>query len=296
MSREHVLETVVSTLQKAGWEQSLLPTSCFDVLGRGEEHAALFKVQGNVDSMTKERSEEMKRAAQYLSASPLIIGERNSRGELEKQVVYERYGIPTIKPETLETYLDMQRSVFVVNKKGGYYVPIDGDRMEEQRLEQGYSINALAKDVGVSSRTIRKYRDNGMATLETVQRLEQVLGDVTASTNIFETEIRVSHQTISRQDRVVQHLVRIGLDATGFEKAPFDIAARDDTDSFIAKRDAERMDDPVMELLVAIKRLMQSNPVLISDDPSPDSRVSTISEDRLRRIKSKKELKEEIVE
>lgn len=294
MSKDQVLESVVTVLDRADWGHSMLPSSCFDVLGRGDSHAALFKVQGNVDSVTKQHSEEMKRAARYLSASPLIIGERNSRGDLEKQVIYERYGIPTIKPETLEAYLAMQERVPVMNKKGGYYVPISAEKLEQRRQEEGYSLNALAKDVGVSSRTIRKYREDGMATVKTVKRLEQVLGDVAQEMDLFEVSMEVTRTTkkSARHDAITRKFVRIGFDASAFDAAPFDVAAKDEEDRFVARQN-ERMEDAVMEFLVALQHLADSTPVLIGDE-SADDRVSTISEQRLGKIKSKKELKEEL--
>ncbi len=297
MSKEHVLEDVVSVLKRADWAHSLLPSSCFDVLGRGEDHAALFKVQGNVDSVTKQHSTEIKRAARYLSASPLIIGERNSRGELEKQVIYERYGIPTIKPETLESYLAMQNQVHVMNKKGGYYVPVSGEKIEERRKEQDYSINALAKEVGVTARTIRKYKENGMATVETAQRLEQELGDVTRTVDLFKASMQVTTDTAASQspqgNRITRNFVRIGFDASTFESAPFDVAAKDEEDRLVARKD-DRMKDAVLEFLIALQQLVDSTPVLIGDE-STDERVYTISERELGKIKSKKELKEEVL-
>lgn len=295
MEKEHVLETVTGILQRAGWNHSRLPGGCFDVMSKGEQHVALLKVHANVDSVTRPDSEEIKQAAQYLSASPLIVGERNSRGELEKQVIYERYGIPTVKPETLEAYLDMQEKLYVMNRKGGYYVSIDAEKFEEKRKEEGYSVNGLAKEIGVTARTVTKYRRNGVATVETAKRITSVLGDVVQEVNIFEQDLQQEErQQIDRRGELAQRFIKIGMDAAGFQRAPFDVAAKDEEDRFVAKK-AQREEVVMINLLRAIQDLSESNPFLITRRNKDYSDIGSISERRLRRIKDKDEFKAEIL-
>lgn len=289
MHKENVFETVIKILRGADWDYSPLNSSCFDILGSDTDRSVLMKVYSNIDSATREQSEEMKRAAEYLSASPLIVGRQNSRGELDRQVVYERYGIPTIKPETLESYLRLRESSVVMNKKGGYYVSLDPQKIEERRKDEGYSVNALAKAVGVSRRTIDNYRDDGVATVEKAQRLEDVLGDVLQEIDIFDTEIRIKSQR-SNEDGVARRLTRIGLEASAFRTAPFDVAARDDADRFVGKQDLSTDDATSIEHLLVIQRFSQTTPFLVAED-SVDDRIGTISSERLDDMSSKDELK-----
>lgn len=289
MQRAAVLDDVLDILQRAGWKHVHVANRCFDVLSKGEDRSVVLKVHANVDSATREQSEEMKQAAMYLSSAPLFVGKRNSRGELKRQVIYERYGIPTINPETLESYLELQEQTPVVNKKGGHYVSLDGDKIEEKRREQGYSLNALAKEVGVSPQTIRKYRDNGMATVEKAQKLEQALGDVVNEINILQNDVRVSIS--SDGDRVVQHLGRIGLEAAAFSTAPFDIGARDEADRFVGKKEPEKMDAGLLDLLIMIERWAGSTPFLIGDTTTTYGSIPTISDSDLAETTDKDDLK-----
>lgn len=283
-----VKHAVISILQRSGWEHSHLDSSCFDVLGREDDRSVLVKTHTNIDSATRESSAEMKKASVYLSASPLIVGTRNSRGELEQQVIYERYGIPAVKPETLEAYLELQQPSIVMNKKGGYYVSLDTDKVEERRKEEGYSLNALAKEVGVSRKTISNYRERGVASVEKAERLEAVLGDVFDGIDIFDTDVSV--QT-SPSSSVAKRLAKIGFDASSFKRAPFDAAAKDADDRFVAKEDSD-VEQPVIRLLTEISHLADSTPFLIGDRPV--DRVGTISQQRFDRLSSKDELKREI--
>ncbi len=299
MSKAAVLEDVLRIMKRAGWQHSQLPRSCFDVLGKGSEQAALVKAHKNIDGLTREDSDEMKQAARYLSAAPLIVGERNSRGELEKQVIYERYGIPTINTETLEVYLDLQEQAYVMNRKGGYYVSIDEEKFEDRRKEEGYSINSLAKEIGVTSRTVTKYRKNGVATIETAQRLTDVLGDVVAAVDILDQptamhdESETVQQTDAERDQLTQRFIRIGQEAARFSRAPFDVAVKDEHDRFVAKR-TQQDDEPMVDLLQAIRDLSNSTPFLITKRRTSYTGIDTISERRLDEIRDKDEFKEEI--
>jgi predicted transcriptional regulator len=298
MSQAVVLESVIRIMKRAGWQHSQLPSSCFDVLGKGADQAALVKVHKNIDSVTRQDSAEMKQAARYLSAAPLIVGERNSRGDLEKQVIYERYGIPTINTETLEAYLDLQEQLYVMNRKGGYYVSIDEGKLEERRKSEGYSVNSLAKEVGVTSRTVTKYRKNGVATVETAQRLTEVLGDVVEEVDILaqhaaqeEPETDQSQHTDMAQDQLTQRFIRIGLEAARFTRAPFDVAAKDDEDRFVAQQ-TRQDDEPRVDLLRAIRDLSNSTPFLITKQRASYSGIEAISEQRLQEIRDKDEFKD----
>lgn len=293
MKKEHVADRVVTILRSAGWEHSHLPRSCFDLLGRGETQSVLFKLLSNVDSATRESAEEMKKAAMYLSASPLLVGERNSRGELEKQVVYERYGIPTVKPETLESYLNLREQSVVMNKKGGYYVSLDADRIEERRKEKGYSLNALAKEVGVSRRTIVNYEKDGAATPEKAQRLEEVLGDVVQGIDLFSADVTVEHR--HPDDRTAERLVSIGFTASGFRRAPFDVAAKDENDRFIAQKAQEEPKSSQLEALITIQNLSSSTPFLITRQRKEYSGVASVTEKTLRNVESRDALKRELI-
>jgi putative transcriptional regulator len=298
MAKDVVVESVLRIMEQAGWKHSALPSSCFDVMGKGSETAAVVKALSNIDSMTRDGSEEMKRAARFLSASPLIVGERNSRGDLEKQVIYERYGIPTVSTETLEAYLDMQEQLYVMNRKGGYYVSIDEDRFEKRRKAEGYSVNSLAKEIGVTSRTVTKYRKNGVATVETAERLTTVLGDVVESVDILDpaehdTRPDNGKQQDQTNDKMTRLFLRLGLEAAGFRRAPFDVAAKDDQDRFVARR-TQKHAEPMVDLLQAIRDLSDSTPFLITERNRSYSGIDTISEQRLVDVGDKDEFKEMI--
>lgn len=290
MSQGSAVETVIGLLRSAGWQHSYLENRCFDLLARSDEGSLILKVHENVDSTDRETAAELKQACRYLGASPLIVGERTSRGELEPEVVYERYDIPTVKTETLRQYLQLQHRPAVYNKRGGYYVQIDADRFEQHRKDQGYSLNALAKEVGVSRKTVDTYRNGGSASVTTAQRLEQVLGDVVQNVDFVEIEVETQP---APDNRIAKRLVKIGFDASSFSQAPFDAAARDDEERFVGKREQD-MEDALLEFLHRLQDLAESRTFLVTENDEEYGDLSSISERRMRRLEEKEEFKEEV--
>ncbi len=290
MPGEGAIETVINLLRSAGWEHSYLENRCFDLFARSDEGSLILKVHENVDSADRESAEELKQACTYLGASPLIVGERTSRKELEPQVVYERYDVPTVNTKTLRHYLELQQRPVVFNKRGGYYVAIDAERLEARRQEEGYSLNALAKEVGVSRKTVAKYRDGGTASVEKAQRLEEVLGDVVRGVDFLAVEVETEP---SPDNRIARRLVKIGFDASGFSTAPFDAAARDDEERFVGKREA-RLKDSLLEFLQQLGRLAESNAFVVTEHEEEYGGLSSISEDRMKRVDGREEFKEEV--
>ncbi|MDY6768976.1 MAG: helix-turn-helix domain-containing protein [Candidatus Nanohaloarchaea archaeon] len=290
MHGDDMTATVINMLRSAGWQHSYLENRCFDLFARSDEGSLILKVHENVDSADRASADELKQACRYLGAAPLIVGERTSRGELEPEVVYERYDIPTVTTETLRRYLQLQQRPAVYNKRGGYYVQVDGDRFERRRKEEGYSLNALAKEVGVSRKTVDTYRDGGAASVETAQRLEEVLGDVIRAVDFVEIEVEAQP---APDNRIAKRLVKIGFDASGFSQAPFDAAARDDEERFVGKRETD-VEDALLEFLHQLQDMAESRTFLVTEDGTGYGELSSISERRMRRLEEKEEFKDAV--
>ncbi|MDY6768485.1 MAG: helix-turn-helix domain-containing protein [Candidatus Nanohaloarchaea archaeon] len=290
MGRDTAITRVIDLFRTAGWRHSRLENRCFDLFARGDDGSLILKIHENVDSADRETAAELKQACRYLGATPLIVGERTSRGELEPQVVYERYDIPTVNVATLRQYLQLQHRPVVYNKRGGYYVDIDPDRFEQRRKEKGYSLNALAKEVGVSRKTVGNYRDGGAASVEKARRLEQVLGDVVRGVDFVEIEVEARP---SPDNHIARRLVRIGFDAAGFSQAPFDAAARDEEERFIGTRE-EELGDALVEFLRRLQEMAGSRTFLVTQDDEQYGDLSTISEHRMNQVERKEEFKEEV--
>jgi putative transcriptional regulator len=228
--RAELYDQVTETLRRGNFEISercLLKPSCFDIFARREALLLLIKILANIDSMSLGSARQMRRISSMLSASPVLIGRRTRTAEMEDGLVYERFGVPAINPETLENILVKSIFPIIFSSRGGYYVKIDGRLLRNIRKERKLSLGAVAERVGVSRRTIYNYEKNaGGATFETALKLEEFLDESLAMPlNIFEVPkvIReVEPWFESELERsILEKLSDIGFQVYPVRKAPF---------------------------------------------------------------------------
>ena len=108
MGRDDLINTTRAILAKAGFDVSSALTIrgiCFDVVAKLDSKVLIVKVLSNVDAFSKENAGEMKTLADALGATPLVVGERSSSGDLEPGIVYSRFNISIVSNETLADLL-----------------------------------------------------------------------------------------------------------------------------------------------------------------------------------------------
>ena len=174
MTRENLINTTRAILAKAGYDVSSalsLRSICFDVVGRKDDKLLIIKILSNVDAFSRDNADEMKVLADALCASPLLIGERSSSGELEPGIVYSRFNIPILSNETLAEEVPP----FIFAAPGGLYVKLDSNLLKAVREERGISLGSLAEIAGVSRRTIQMYETGMGAMIDAAMRLEEFL-------------------------------------------------------------------------------------------------------------------------
>lgn len=147
----------------------------FDLAARRDGGLLLVKVLTNVDGLSEPVAQELRVIAQFLDATPLVIGERSSSRELEGGAVYVRYGVRIVAPDTLQEYLEHGVAPLVYAAPGGFYVNLDGARLRELREARGLSLGDLAQAAGVSRRAIGMYEEGMGAMVEVAARLEEFL-------------------------------------------------------------------------------------------------------------------------
>jgi putative transcriptional regulator len=236
MSREELINTTRAILAKAGFDISSslnLRSICFDIVGRKDEKLLIIKVLSNVDAFSRENAEDMKVLADALRATPLLIGETSSSGQLETGIVYSRFKIPIISNETLGEHLLEEVPPFIFAAPGGLYVKIDGDRLRGIRESESISLGTLAEITGVSRRTIQMYESGMGAMIEAAIRLEEFLQvPIIEPVDPFEYvskkkpedyEVKDGKQTDSK---ALNRLLEIGFGITPVTKSPFEAISR----------------------------------------------------------------------
>ncbi|MFW9933674.1 MAG: transcriptional regulator, partial [Candidatus Thorarchaeota archaeon] len=97
-TRGNLIEQVVTSLEDAGFDLSSrcdVRPSCFDLVARKDSQLILIKVLSNIDALTEEDAIALQMVAHFFDATPLIVGVKTRRGDLDSGVVYKRYGVST---------------------------------------------------------------------------------------------------------------------------------------------------------------------------------------------------------
>ncbi|MFZ2536097.1 MAG: transcriptional regulator [Methanothrix sp.] len=231
MDKELLAAHVEEVLREAGFSTSdrcyLRPRS-FDLAARRDDQFLFLKILSNIDGLNERTALEIRRLANHLLASPILVGEKTRDQYLERGAVYFRYGIPTLSLFTLADCLLEGALPLVYAAHGGLYVRIDGDRMRQIRLARGISLGALATELGVSRRTISKYEVEDMDTsVDVALKLEEIFNEeLIEPVDPFQTEA-VAEEKGPVTDNILRLLLEIGFEVVPTAQAPFNAITRE---------------------------------------------------------------------
>ncbi|MHC1625716.1 MAG: transcriptional regulator [Methermicoccaceae archaeon] len=238
MESKSLVQRVREILHFAGFETSepvdIRPRS-FDFAARRDDTLILLKCISNVDSLDEQTGMGLRHLARHLLASPLIVGEKSTKSQLVSSVVYMRYGVPVVNIETLYNHFVEGVLPLLRAEPGGLYATPNPERMSEMRKEIGVSFGNLARMLGLSSRTVRKYEEERMKlSLEVVLRLEELFGEppiepidiLEFSRNLPHTgEPEIYLDELKRS--LLSALERVGLNVIPTVHSPFTALCRD---------------------------------------------------------------------
>ena len=242
MSRSALVGNVTAMLEDAGFmvsDRCAIRPKSFDVAARRGEDVLLLKILGNIDAFDAGTGAEMRRLGEYLNATPLVIGLRTRDEELEPGVVYFRHGVPVFSPDTAMDLFVEEVPPLIYAAPGGLYVNIDSQVLEDERQERDWSLGRLAKELGVSRRTVSKYEDGMDASVEVAAQLEELFdAPLTAPVSVLDDENPVRDDddtpedpTVDPDDEVVVTvLTRVGYEVHPTDRAPFKTISEDESE------------------------------------------------------------------
>ena len=240
MSRSALVGNVTAMLEDAGFlvsDRCAIRPKSFDVAARRGEDVLLVKILGNIDAFDGGTGAEMRRLGTYLNATPLVIGLRTRDEELDPGVVYFRHGVPVLSPDTAMDLFVEGVPPLVYAAPGGLYVNIDSEVLQDARQERDWSLGRLAKELGVSRRTVSKYEDGMDASVEVAAQLEDIFEEpLTAPVSVLDEEEPVREADESPEEPsvdpddqpIVTVLTRVGYEVHPTERAPFKTVSEDE--------------------------------------------------------------------
>jgi putative transcriptional regulator len=233
MSRSALVGNVTAMLEDAGFvvsDRCAVRPKSFDIAARRRKDVVLLKILGNIDAFDAETGEEMHRLGLYLDATPLVVGLRTRDEELEPGVVYFRHGVPVLSPDTAMDLFVEEVPPLIYAAPGGLYVNIDSEVLADIREEKEWSLGRLAKELGVSRRTVSKYEDGMDASVEIAAELADLFdAPLTSPVSVLDgaEEIRNEEPTpedpdVAPEDKPIATVfTRIGFEVHPTDRAPF---------------------------------------------------------------------------
>ena len=269
--KQTLLDKVSIFLLRKGFTLKNLTRTCFDILARRNEQILLIKVLEDANSISRQYSEEMITVASYINASPLIIAEK-AGSKLEDNIVYSRFDIYTLNLDTFANSIH-NRFPFIRRSKAGLTASVSGKKLRERREELGFSLNALSKKVGVTSRMMIKYEnENSDITINRAMKLYNLFGhDVFNEVNVFVN----SMQPQSRfETEVSRKYMELGFEATETRKTPFDIIAKKDGEIILTE-----VSDKVNPQMQSLSKLLEADNLVIFKKKKPKDMPSMTKEE-----------------
>ena len=254
---------------------------------RKGEQLVLIKVLSNIDAFTKEDALALQLVAGFFNAVPLIVGKKTRRGDLDKDVVYKRYGVSTIAPPSFQSMILEEELPREFIQRGGRFVSIDGAKLKEIRLSQRMSQEELASCIQVSARAVLAYeRDEMDVSSEVADRLEKVL-----ETDLIIPVDILSQPAIRREipsekpidvpaleQRVNEFFEKLGMRVLWTDRAPFHVAAKEDDSPLISGVGSLRSHtlQKRVEILKSVAKVSESDAVIIVEEGKAEETVSDL--------------------
>jgi len=236
-NRSFLTDSIVNTLLKKEFEV-LVTHGCFDIVAsqkkeqRKEQRTAkmtmLIKALTNVDSLHPGQAKSLRTISYFISAYPFIVSLRTNRNFLTNDTIYSRFDVPVVTPKMFESIIE-DDAYSSKSAKGRHTVEINADELRARRYEMKFTLEGLATVVGVSKKAlyeIESKRTN--PTEKTARKIEAALR--TKLRRIYSPEPAEQarmNPANQLQKKVSDELLRIGVDNSPVQHAPFEIVGKE---------------------------------------------------------------------
>ncbi len=271
--------------------------SCFDILAK-KDKILLIKVLANIEGLSRRCSLELKNVASVTSAIPLILSDHTKSTKLCDGIIYARYDIHVMNPETLEDIVN-ENMPLVYSVRGNYCIKIDSGLLVKLRKGLDMTQQELADGLDVSKQSIHRYEFSGKMSLEIAERLMDILKEnIAIPREVFLSDRSYLPDSYEGMDRKLTKLKGMVLEKfrdMGFfaalTNAPFDIVAMEHGDERIlttVSDDGRRLKRK-MDTINEISDIIDSYSICISNRHE-DSDVTIMKPRELSRIEDTEEL------
>ncbi|MHB1440999.1 MAG: hypothetical protein ACYCSO_09395 [Cuniculiplasma sp.] len=244
----------------------------FDILARGNEESLILKIIYNVDTLRIDTASELQKISLNLDLVAVIIGFRSGTGDLEDNIMYFRHKVPIMTIATFKEYVKGNKPT-MYSGPGGYYVHINGKKMQELRSRKGCSIGYISGKINISRRSVSLYETGNSTTLEVYNKLRNILGeDISQSIDLkdFQKESGNDFNDLWEPSEILKGIrnimERFGMMTEFFKKLPFDALSEEHSDPIyiMGISDNNQFESKKITSIRNICNVLEKDPVLIS--------------------------------
>ena len=265
-------------------------SGCFDILARKDE-IFLLKLLNNIDSFQQEQADNLKVVSKNLDAQAFLVGSKTRRELLEDNIIYERFSVPAVTPNTLENILE-SKIPKISRSRGGLFVNVNPQKLREGREKAGLSQSELARKIGITKKSIYEHEHKEMkADYEIVKMIEKIIGNVSepANTSLGSVEIKNKPKE-NFEKNIAAYLKKIGFDISFVSQTPFNIIAKEE---FMIFSDAENSKKLVEKNSIFMKEFsnITEKSVLVIAKEEINAEIPSLQEKELKELHSSKDIR-----
>lgn len=196
-----ILERIDNLLKNANFETFILDNFttnkkdkfCFDLLVKKNNTIFSIKIFSNIDNLNADIINDIKSLSLLLKSKPILIGIKNRYQDLEDNTIYVREGLPFITLATLENIINKGLYPYVLARRGGGVMFLNGNMMKLLREKHSISRKEISEMLRVTKRTICAYENESMRPSETVaKKISEILEEkeIFRKINLFDWNIK----------------------------------------------------------------------------------------------------------
>jgi len=282
-----LLNQITKSLVEKGYK-TFITQGCFDVAAR-RECLLLLKTLINIDGLTRKQALSLRTIAYFLSAYPLVISIKNNKYKLDDNVIYSRFSLPVLTPKLFDSVI-----------KGRHTVEIDVVTLREKRKELNYTIEELAKLIGISKKALYEIENKRvLPSIKTVKKLENELKvNLRMPYSIQHPKPAHLEPKNKFQKEVSREFTRIGIDNSPVYSAPFELVGKERFSMIAGLSENVKQIRHEVSVVKELSSIFLSHAIFISKDCRERSLegIPIISMSELAEIKSSRELNKIIAE
>ncbi len=228
-NKSFIINRLVNSLEKKEF-QLFLTQGCFDIVAK-KKFIMLIKALTNIDGLIQEQAQSLKAISYFVSGYPLVVSEKTNRGSLNNEVIYSRFQVPVVTPQTFECIIEEEMIPEVKAIKGKHTVTVNTTYLREKREELNLSLEKLSKEIGISKKALYEIENQRVnPTVVTVKKLEEFFEiDLKIPYKMKKVEKVYVNPRSEFQEKVSSEFSRLGIDNTSVTSASFEIIGKQNT-------------------------------------------------------------------